>query len=994
MRIDKTLAAILLSSVFFCSSFTETSASVDTERYTSAVALYNNGMYEKARNVFGTMKGDPLSDGYTVLCAIKMRSTDYPELISAYEREHGSSSLTDRIRFESARLLFDEAKYGEALLEFSKVSSAALDESSELPEYIFKYGYSSFCVGQYEEALQFFTILDGLDYSGYTAPGKYVSGIIHYNKSDFAEAERCFLKSVSDPRFSDISRFYIVDCEFNRKNYEFVVREGEKLYPTVPKERKERLARIISESHLVLGNGEEARKFYSDLSQKEMNRKDYFYAGSVLYSVHDYEGAIENYLKMGERKDSLGQIANYHLGNAYLHTRNQVAAMEAFYDASTLEYDKQITEDASFNYAKLAFDLNKDTSGFSRYLKRYSTRARGEKIYSYMALASLYDRDYAAAVEAFDKIDDLDDDMRSNYIKANFLRGRQLFSTGSYTDAAPYFKASSYYLPKTDRLNQYSRYWLAESYYRSGNYSEAAKLFTELYNADALTGKQEGGLLAYNIAYAYFKQEDYSSATKWFDTYASSSVYAEYKEDALTRRADCDFASHDYKTAVKSYGKVRDAYFSADKIYPYYQQALSYGLSGDRKRKLSTLKLVEGASPDAPLYAEAWYELGKTQMELKNYNDAVESFTHLKNTAKDNVVLVKALGGLGMVSRNMSEYDKALSYYKEVVNTMPGSEYSEEALLAIESIYQAKKQPQKYLEYLEENNLNSAKTSSEKEQMYFNTAEQIFLDGNYTSAVASLQKYIEGFPDGENACQAQFYLGESYRALGDKEKACEAYSKAMTSSSELSFVEMSCLRYAEISYELERYGDATDSYGKLLSSAKISSNKTSARLGLLRSTFKGKDYEKALSAADAVLKDSSLGAETHREARYLKAKSYLALSRRAEAMGLFRTLSSDASSLEGAEAEYMIVQNNFDTGDFDAVEKEVYAFSQKAENQSYWLARAYLVLGDSFAERGKYEQAHATYESVLSGYEPSSDNDDVPESARLRIEKLKNLNNK
>jgi len=993
MRINKTAAAILFSSLLLCFTAADMHSSADSGRYSSAVVLYNNGMYEQARNIFETMKGNPLSDGYTVLCAIKMRTSDYPELISRYEREHGGTSLTDRVRFESARLLFDEGKYGEALLEFSKVSTAALDASSELPEYMFKCGYSSFSVGRDREALQFFTILEGLDYSGYTAPGRYVSGVIHYNGSDFVSAERCFALSSSDPRFSELSKFYIVDCEFNRKNYEFVVREGEKLYPTVPKERKERLARIISESHLVLGNGESARKYYSDLSQKEMNRKDYFYAGSVLYSVHDYAGAIESYLKMGERKDSLGQIASYHLGNAYLHTNNRVAAMEAFYDASTLEYDKQITEDASFNYAKLAFDLNKDTSGFARYLKRYSTRARGEQIYSYMALASLYDRDYAAAVEAFDKIDDLDDNMRSNYIKANFLRGRQLFSNGSYRDAAPYFKSSSYYLPKTDRLNQYSRYWLAESYYRSENYPEAAKLFTELYNADALDGKQEGGLLSYNIAYSYFKQGDYDSAAKWFDSYASSSTYADYREDALTRRADCDFARHDYKAAIKAYSKVREEYFSADKIYPYYRQALSYGLSGDKKRKLSALKLVEGASVEAPLYAEAWYELGRTQMELRQYEDALESFNHLRNSAKDNVVMAKALGGLGMVSRNTSDYDKALSYYKEVVKIMPGSEYSEEALLAIESIYQAKRQPQKYLEYLEENKLNSAKTDSEKEQMYFNTAEQIFLDGNYSSAIASLEKYAENFPEGDNISLARFYMGESYRSLGEKEKALEEYSEAMKSASELSFVEMSRLRYADISYELERYGDAASAYGQLLSSAKISSNKTSARVGLLRSSFKGKDYESALTAADAVMKDSSAGTTLQREARYLKAKSYWALSRRSEAVELFRSLSSDASSPEGAEAEYLIVQNNFDTGDFDAVEREVYAFSQKAGSQSYWLARAYLVLGDSFAERGKTEQAQATYESVLNGYEPSSDGDDVPESARMRLNRLKTSNN-
>ena len=88
--------------------------------------------------------------------------------------------------------------------------------------------------------------------------------------------------------------------------------------------------------------------------------------------------------------------------------------MAAFKDASEVKFDPQITEDALFNYAKLAFDLNKDTKGFSQYIQRYSTSSKGAQLYGYMALAALYDRDYVAAVEAYDNIDVLSPDMQNN----------------------------------------------------------------------------------------------------------------------------------------------------------------------------------------------------------------------------------------------------------------------------------------------------------------------------------------------------------------------------------------------------------------------------------------------------------------------------------------------------------------------------------------------------------------------------------------------------
>lgn len=990
MRV-KTLITTLLSVAILSSSLSAASF-VNSRVYRQALNFYQNGMYDRARTLFETMPGDPMTDGYAVLCAIKLRSDDYPDLITRYSGTYPSSSLTSSIHFENARLLFDAKKYQDAVVELGKVSSESLS-SQQMPEYFFKCGYSEFSIGKYPEAMQFFTVLDALPFSDYTSPGRYMTGMMYYNDKRFADAESCFQKISTDPRFKDLAAFYIVDCEFNQKNYDFTIAEGEKIYSTVPKERRERLARLISESCLVKGDIQKARQYYEGLSLKDMNRKDYFYAGTVMYSVNDYQGAIDNFNKMTDRSDSLGQVANYHLGNAYIRTRNQVAAMEAFHDASEVDFDPQITEDAMFNYAKLAFDLNKDTGGFKSYIKRYSTKAKGEQIYGYMALAALYDHDYAAAVEAYDNIDVLSGDYRSNYTKANFLRGVQLFSSNSFRDAAPYFRTAAYYLPKTDPMNQLSRYWFGESSYRSGNYQEAEGTYTELYNNSALDNMSEGDLLAYNIGYSYFKQQKYDLAAKWFGTYIASGNSL-YREDAMNRRADCDFGRHDYKAAAASYQNVLTEFFSSNDIYPYYQQAISYGLAGDRKRKVAVLLHVEDATPDAPLYSEAYYELGRAQMSVNSNNDALRTFAHLRDNTKDKTYVVRALTGLGMVSRNLSEYDKALEYYKQVVSMMPQSEYAESAMSAIESIYQAKKQPEKFLEYVEQNSLSTSKTDAQKAKMYFNTAEQLYLAENWQQAIPTLQKYLDNYPDDPDSSRAQFYLAESYNATGEKEKACEWYSKAMGADPSFSFAETSRLKYADLSYSLERYQDAYNGYLALMSTTKLAENKAVSRTGMMRSAYRCKNYDAAILASDGIYADKSSTAALKREARYIKAKSWLAMSRRSDAMGIFKTLSTEPSTPEGAEANYIMIQDLYNTGKFEAVENEVYTFSKKAGNQSYWLAKAYIVLGDSFAERQKYDQAKATFESIRDGYTSTGSSDDVLDNVNMRLDRLKTLMNK
>lgn len=982
----KSLVITLLAATVLSAGLT--AAPDGTRTYRRAVRLYENGMYGQAKELFSALSGDPLCDGYAVLCALKLRSDDYPELLSDYRIRYPSSRLTGTLHFEHGRILFDDGKYQQAATEFSFVSSGDLPEA-ELPEYVFKCGYSAFALGHYAEASQFFTLLESLPQSDFSAPGRYFTGVMLYENKQFAEAEANFWIASADPRFAELTDFFIVDCEFNQKNYDFAIREGTRIYDSVPPERRERLARLLSESYLVKGDKDKAREYYDDLSHTGMNRKDYFYAGTVLYSVDDYAGAIENFTKMGDRSDSLGQVANYHLANAYYRTHDQVSAMGAFREAAAVDFDPEITEDAAFNYAKLAFDLNKDTSGFAEYIRRWSTKARGDRIYGYMALAALVDRDYAGAVEAYDNIDELTPDMRSNYTKANFLRGEQLFSNGSYRDAVPYFKATAYYVPRTDRLNQLARYWMGEASYRAGNYEEAEKTFTELHNASALYGTAEGRLLPYNIGYSYFKAGDYASAARWFDTYIASGDAA-CREDAMNRRADCDFGRRDYRAAIASYQNVLTEFFSPDDIYPYYQQALAYGLAGDRRRKVATLLHVEDATPDVPLFDEACYELGRAQMELKDNNDAIRTFIRLRETTEDNTYVARALSGLGMVYRNMSDYDRALESYKQVVSLMPQSEYAEEAMLAIESIYQTRRQPEKFLEYVEQNSLVRG-GDADREKMYFNTAEQLYLASNYQQAIPTLRRYLEDYPDGADRTRAEFYLAESYYAAGEKERAAAYYALAAAAESEYSFAELSRLRYAELSYGLERYQDAYRGYQHLLATAKMDANRQTARIGMMRSAYGSKDYEAALQAADAVAAQPGLSAELRQEALFTKAKASLATSRRDQAMALFRQLSADPSTAVGAESKFRVIQDLFDTGKLEAVGDEVYSFSRKGSGQSYWLARSYIVLGDAFAELGQYAQAKATYESIRDGYEPENGADDVSDSVRMKLERLATL---
>ena len=157
---------------------------------------------------------------------------------------------------------------------------------------------------------------------------------------------------------------------------------------------------------------------------------------------------------------------------------------------------------------------------------------------------------------------------------------------------------------------------------------------------------------------------------------------------------------------------------------------------------------------------------------------------------------------------------------------------------------------------------------------------------------------------------------------------------------------------------------------------------------MMRAAFKNLEWEKAAADADRVIAHEMSDDAVKTEAMYVKARAFIVANRRDEAFALLETLAKDLSGAYGAEAAYRIILDCYDRGDFQQVEEKVYAFADAGSGQTYWLAKSFIVLGDSFMERDEVEQARATFESVRDGYTPVSDNDDVLDNVRMRLEKM------
>ena len=944
--------------------------------------LYRAGMYSETLRLVQDSHS-PLAEGYRALCALKLKTAHSRDDAKAFIARYHENILVPQVRYQLGLDYFDEEQYEEALGQFSQISVKEV-QPSQRAEYNYKLGYCAFAQGEWDRAESMFLRVKDLPYSDYSAPSYYTLGYISYANKDFKEAAPWFELAAKDHRFSGLADYYILECRFNEKDYDYVLRHGEDLFGKVPEDRQPHLARIMSETYLIKGDVEKARTYYEkNLRNKgNLNRNDLFYAGEINYLTENWQGAVDNFTRMEDRTDSLGQVASYQLGYSYIRLRNKVAAMDAFREASAQSYTPDIQEDALYNYAKLAFDLNRDTAPFQEYLKRYDTLKKGDQIYSYMAMVALQNHDYVAAVDAYDHIDELREDMKANYMKAYFLRARELMESGSWRSAVPHLKAAAYYSPRREGFNQLARYYQAEALYRDGKYAEARDILTDLYNLSALQNRPEGQLISYQTAYTYFKEANYENALKWFRNYLEGDARL-MGSDAETRVADCYFFTGKYSTAVTAYERQMTDYPDPDNLYPRYRAGVACGLLQDHARKVDFLEEAIHANPAAPYYGESMYELGRAYVAVKDDDNAVRTFRTLRSASSDPALAAKAMLELGMINRNAGRSDEAIACYKEVV--AQGGEFAEDALLAIEAIYRTREDPEAYLAYV--NSLGGAgRTEAQKEDVYFSSAEQIFLSGDYAKAQTTLRAYLEKYPQAIYGAKARFYLADCQRAAGMREQAVDLYQAALDGGLDGALQESARMQIARLQYELENYAKAYQAYLKLKENAKMDANMELAAIGLMRSAFRAHQWDDAIANANTVARAEDPALQ--REARYVRAKSFLSSSRRSEAFEEFQQLAQAPATDEGAEAAYLIIQDQYDRGQFDGIQEKVYSFAEKAGGQNYWLAKAFIVLGDSFAEQGNLAQAKATFESIRSGYSSSGPQDDVLDQVDVRLRKL------
>ncbi|MGM0497104.1 MAG: tetratricopeptide repeat protein [Bacteroidota bacterium] len=974
----------------------------ENSQYNKALELFEKEKYTNAKQLFSETIGDLPEDTelranaeyYIAICAIELYHKDAEHLISRFISKHPESSRVNHAYFNMGRFQYRQEEYEKVVNWFEKLEKEKLNEE-QLAEYRFKKGYSHFKIDEKNKASQeFYEIKD--KNTKFSGPALYYYSHIAYNNENYQTALEGFQSLTGNNTFSPIMPYYITQIYYLQDRYEKVTEYAPQYVQSATTKRLPEIAKIIGDSYYQLRQYDSAMT-YLDMHAEEassLSREDHYQLGYVSYKLEKYEKAIESFEKVTDKEDELAQNAYYHLADCYLSMDKKNEAKLAFEFASKLDYDLQIRQNALFNYAKIVFQLkntpfNDAVKAFKSYIEQYPDADNIKEAYGYLVKAYLNTNNYKEALLSLEKIEDKDESLKKAYQKVAYYRGLELYNNRDYKEAIDKLSKSLDYKEYHEDITALSYYWRGEAFYQLEQFEQASENLNLFIMSPRAFSSDVYNKAHYNIAYSYFMQEEYPEAIKWFRKYLNltDEEESEYLADTYNRLGDCYFMRRSLWQAVEYYDKAVDLELR-DQDYALYQRAVALGLLERPEKKIRSLKRLVENFPESDYLNNAYFELGKSYMNLDNPSEAKTYYEQIVENYSSGEYVKKALVELGLINYNEGNNDEAMKVYKRVVADYPSTREAKNALKGLKNIYLDRNNVDEYFSYVDGLDSGTEVSVSEKDSLIFASAEKAYMDDGCDEAFQPLKRYLSDFKNGNFAVDAHFYIADCYEEKDETEKAVEHYEFVLDKSDN-AFTEQALSSAMEIHREQENIDKAIEYYKRMEKIAEVHSNLIKARTGLMRMYFQQEEYEQALKAADKVLSTEKVNSREEREAHYIKGKSYFYQEDYDRAMENFQKIAEEVNSEEGAEAKYRIAQIYYKKEEYKTSENEIFDFVQQNSSQEYWKAKSYLLLADVYEATDDKFQAKHTLKSIIDNYKSDSEEDEIIDLAKERYDQLR-----
>ena len=984
--------AQLIFLCFFCVGFAQQSAVYTNEavNFQSALALYKSGQYQSAQVLFKSVETNAPDSSlksnsayYHANCAVRLNQQNAELLVESFVEDYPYSIKRNSAYLEVANYYFENAKYAYARKWYKKVDLTSLSKSTLEPFY-FRYGYSLYATKNYKAAKSYLTKVETS--KTYGSQAKYYIGFMAYEGDDYNQATEYFNQINQTEAYKNNLSYYQADLNFKLGKFSKAIElASAQLEKSSPKEVSE-LSKIIGESYFNLQNYSEAIPYLNAYKGKKgrWNHTDFYQLGYAFYKQNDYQLAINEFNKIIEGSNAIAQNAYYHLAECYVNLNQKQQALNAFRNASEMDFNSNIQEDSWLNYAKLSYEIGNPYQStpqvLTDFLKRYPKSAFKTEVETLLIDSYISSNNFKEALELLENKSRTAH--KEAYQKVTFFRALELYNTTNYSEAKELLSRSL-----STAINPIFKaratYWKAESNYQLSNFQDALNGFLEFKNAYESSNLDEFKNFDYNLAYTYFKQKQYASAIKYFQTFiATNPKNAVLLSDAFLRLADSYFVTTQYSPGIEAY-KAALKLNQIELDYATFQIAVSHGYLGEISDKIIGLNKVMKFKKSL-LKDQALFELANTYVNQGTPDKALPYYSQLITEFPSSVLVSKALLRKGLMLYNRGATEAALENLNQVAVNYPSTPEAFQAISTSRSIYIDLGQVEQYATWVQTLEYVGV-TDTELDDATYEAAEKQYLDNNTSKAIDLFNGYIARFSKGTHRLKAHFYLAELYYKSDLPINAFPHYTFVCEQSTN-EFTEAALLKSSEIALASKTVETALPLLSRLELESQIPQNSLYAQSNLMKTYFQLEDYNAAMRYAERILENSKTDAYIKTDAYLITARAAMKTNNETKARSAYAQVKTIATGEIGAEAQYFEAYFNYLDGDYETSNESVQVLIKMFSSYKYYAAKGLIIMAKNFQALDDIFQATYILENVIQNF---TEFEAVTAEAQVELDRIK-----
>lgn len=941
--------------------------------YQDALALYNNEQYQAAQNIFGKVKKTTNdietkanSAYYEANAAVRLNQPGADRLMEDFVEKYPTSTKRNSAFADVAEYYFDTGKYSRSLKWYNQVDQKSLSRA-EMDKFNFNYGYSLYASKRTQEAEKYLNKVNESEVYGSQA--QYYLGYISYQEDDYQEASERFDQITDQELLEEKLSYYQADLNFKLGRFEEAIALAKKQMAKGDRKEKSELSKIIGESYFNLEQYDNAVAYLHDYNGKrgKWSNTDYYLLGYCYYKQGDYANAIQQFNKIIGGTNRVSQNAYYHLAECYLKLDKKPEALNAFRNASQMDYVVEIQKDAYLNYARLSYEIGNAYEPvpqvISRYLEKYPKDTHSKEMQELLVDSYITSKNFIGALELLDS--NRNYASTATYQKVAFYHGLELFMSADYESASQILKKS---LDNSEDaiFTARAQYWKAESDYLLNRFDQALSGYKAFKENATAASTQEYKDLDYNLAYAYFKLRDYNAAITNFKGFTNSTPSDSRKlNDAYLRLGDSYFVTSKYWPAIETYNKAL-AMSGPDKDYAAFQKALSYGFVGKNDSKIESLESYVSKYPRSSFKDDALFELANTYISEGKENKGLETYDRLVSGYRRSSLVPQAIMRQGLIHYNSNRNEQALTKFKKVVSDYPKTQEATQAVATAKLVYVDLGRVSEYANWVRGLDFVEV-TDTELDNATFESADKQNLEGKKEGAIRGYTNYINEFPNGLHAVKANFNLAQLYFAKSEKDKALPYY-KYVADSGASEYAEQALTRVCEVYIGAKDYTSVLPYLERLENQADIQQNRTFAQSNLMKGYYEQKNYAQTIAYAEKVLATPAIDNRIKSDAHVMIARSAIKTNNEVKAETAYAEVLKIASGSLAAEALYYDAYFKNKEGHYEASNTTVQKLAKDYSSYKEWGGKGLVIMAKNYFALGDSYQATYILDNVISNF--------------------------